>query len=128
MYSLGIVLIEVATWERIDTIMGFENLDEVGPRQLREVRPRLLGYHSTSSSGETIADNAPPPSSSFLDRVASNVGDVYRTVVELCLGADEVEKPMYKGESDVCVTVRLQRMMKEDVVRRLRALESAMSF
>jgi hypothetical protein len=82
--------------------------------------------HSTSSSGETIADNAPPPSSSFLDRVASNVGDVYRTVVELCLKADEVEKPMYRGESDVSVTVRLQRMMEEDAVRRLRALESAM--
>jgi hypothetical protein len=34
---------------------------------------------------------------------------------------------MYTGESDVSVTVRLQRVMEEDVVRRLRALESAMN-
>jgi hypothetical protein len=128
MYSLGIVLIEVATWERIDKIMGFENLDEIMPRQLREVRPRLLGYRNTPSLGGASADNAPLPSSSFLDRVAGDVGDVYRTVVEVCLGADEIEKPMYRGESDVSVTVRLQRMMEEDVVRRLRALESAMNF
>jgi hypothetical protein len=127
MYSLGIVLIEVATWERIDEIMGFENLDKVRPQQLREVKARLLGYQSTSSSGETSADNDRPLSSSFLERVGSNFGDVYRTVVEICLRADEIEKSMYTGESDLSVTVRLQRMMEEGVVRRLRAIESAMN-
>ena len=128
MYSLGIVLTEVAMWESIDKIMGFDNLDELGPRQLQEVKARLLGNQSTQSSGETGADNAPLRSSSFLQRVASNCGDVYRTVVEVCLRADEIEKPIYKGESDMSMTVRLQRKTQEDVVRRLRALESAMNF
>lgn len=61
---------------------------------------------------------------SYLQQVA---GDMYTDIVETCLRADELEKQVRKGESTVSIAVRLQRIVAQDIVRRLRVMESALS-
>jgi hypothetical protein len=46
-YSLGVVMIEIALWKHIEDVVGLENLPRVKPSTLREVQPWLLEKPST---------------------------------------------------------------------------------
>jgi hypothetical protein len=122
MYSLGIILIEIAHWKRIEDIMGFKNLAEVGPQNLLEIKRRLLGDPVSGASHHTHQ----PRNTSFLDGVEAKFGEAYREVVEICLRADETEKPIYSRESEGSIAVRLQRKMENSIMEDLRAMEAAL--
>ncbi|KAK0304463.1 hypothetical protein LTR82_017176 [Friedmanniomyces endolithicus] len=115
-YSLGIVLTEIAFWKRIENIVGIEDLAKVKPPALGEVQSWLLGKPSSQSA-------ALPPISqgegSCLQRLAPECGDAFRDVVERCLTASNEEKPQYSGESPSSVALRLQHLMARDIVKRL---------
>lgn len=111
-YSLGILLIEIATWKPIHEFLDFENLDSARPPELIAVRKRLLN--------KDVFPNC-------LQRISSQLGDSYKDIVELCLRADEVERPVYDGESETSMAVRLQRTLEQNIVRKLGEMARAMS-
>lgn len=100
-YSLGILLIEIASWMPIHKFLGFSDLASVRPSALLTVQRQLL------EDGNS------------LQRISSILGNAYMEIVELCLRADEVERPAYGGESKTSITVRLQRTLEQNIVRKL---------
>ena len=90
-YSLGIILLEIAYWKRIEDILDIDT-HTAKPAQLKAVRGRLL-----------------QPDSVYLAFVKENLGDRYYTAVKSCIegrsafgiGADE-------NEGDVQTGARLQ--------------------
>ena len=86
-YSLGIILLEIAYWKRIEQIITIDT-HSAKPAQLKAVRERLL-----------------KPDSSYLAFVKENLGDRYYTAVKSCIegrsafgvGAGEVEGDIRTG-------------------------------
>jgi len=50
-YSLGVVLIEIAFWKSIEDIVGFKDLAKARPPALRELQP-WLKRRPAANSGE----------------------------------------------------------------------------
>ncbi|KAL9627584.1 MAG: hypothetical protein Q9164_007562 [Protoblastenia rupestris] len=122
-YSLGIVLIEIAFWKRIENIMGVESLARIKPSALREVQSWLLGRPLRQPAALPPISLANGP---CLQQVAPECGDAFRDVIECCLTANNVEKPQYLGESRSSVAVRLQNFMDQNIVRRLKKIADAL--
>ena len=86
-YSLGIILLEIAYWKRIEQIITIDT-HSAKPAQLKAVRERLL-----------------KPDSNYLAFVKENLGDRYYTAVKSCIegraafgvGAGEVEGDIQTG-------------------------------
>lgn len=66
-YSLGIILLEIAYWERVEQIMGID-VNEATPVQLKGIRDRLL-----------------QPDSAYLTRVNADLGSKYHAAVRSCI-------------------------------------------
>lgn len=128
MYSLGIILLEIALWRPIETILGIEDLKAIGVSELRGIRGKLLGLHEERERGEFV-DNllTPPGSSKYLKEIAHKCGDSYRDIVELCLRASEAEKPAYRGESRGSMRSRLQIMFKQEITDKLQLMKEVLS-
>ena len=106
-YSLGIVLLEIACWKPIHAILGI-NLEQARRRGIREtirVRKRLL--------------NEPV----YLARVRSSMGDIMHDVIRACLGGLE-----QRGGSDLVdmndpeYPLHFQEAFYEQVVRKLHTI------
>lgn len=110
-YSLGVMIIEIALWKRVEDIVGLEHLSKAKPRSLREMQSWLLGK---SALPPNIAETGP-----CLQQVASACGDAFRNVVEHCLEADTAEKPVYLGEQETAIALRLQKVTEQDIVKKL---------
>ena len=86
-YSLGIILLEIAYWKRIEQIITIDT-HSAKPAQLKAIRERLL-----------------KPDSSYLAFVKENLGDRYYIAVKSCIegrsafgvGAGEVEGHIQTG-------------------------------
>jgi len=122
-YSLGLVIIEVALWKHIEEVVGFEKLERVKPLTLREMQAWLLG--------RPMATNAALPPilvdlGTCLQQVASACGDALRSTVECCLKADDVEKPLFAGELESATSLRLQRVMERNIVKQLERIAGAL--
>ncbi|KAA8615837.1 hypothetical protein PtrSN002B_007860 [Pyrenophora tritici-repentis] len=106
LYSLGIVLLEIAYWKPIDVILGID-LDEAVPRDTRHVQRRLL--------------NGEPR---HLGWVRSFVGDTVEAVVRACLSGPEAFG-LDKGadEKREVVAAMLQREFGERVVGRFAGMK-----
>ncbi|KAJ4305410.1 hypothetical protein N0V90_000941 [Kalmusia sp. IMI 367209] len=102
-YSLGVILLEIAYWKPIDAIMRIENLERAKPSVVYGVKKRLLDEKE-----------------GFLRYVKSYLGDTVEGVVRTCLlgplafglGENSDER---KGE----VGAELQKAFYEKVVREL---------
>jgi Prion-inhibition and propagation len=103
-YALGILLVEIANWKRIDCLLGFQDMSVVKPQELRNVHRRLL-------EGPT-----------HLQRLARKSGDAFVEAVILCLNSDAL--PREQNEGTVSMAMRLQGIL-QDVVAKLRAMEIA---
>ncbi|KAL8938603.1 MAG: hypothetical protein Q9211_003128 [Gyalolechia sp. 1 TL-2023] len=110
-YSLGVVIVEIALWNPVEDIVGLQDLRKAKPRALREVRSWLLGKSALPTE---LAKTGP-----CLQQVASACGDTVRNIVELCLEADSVEKPEYVGEQETAAALRLQKMTEQGIVKKL---------
>ena len=101
-YSLGVVLVEIAYWKPIDEVMEM-------PRDARAARSRVKRVRDLLLNGE------------YLDGVAGRVGEVYVDAVRKCL-AGGVDLGIEEGanEGDVEVGARMQEIFAEDVVGKLR--------
>ncbi|RTE68824.1 hypothetical protein BHE90_016795 [Fusarium euwallaceae] len=120
MYSLGIVLIEIANWKRIENIMDLGDVKNLGPPVLQSTRHRLLG-ELDAQAGKRLAG-----SGSCLEAIGSELGEAYQHMVEICLRSDEMEEPAFSNESKGSIAIRLQRVVESRLVKKLRQLESAL--
>ena len=109
LYSLAIVLIEIAVWKPIQAVVGIESMTAVRPRILQEIKERLVkeGRH--------------------LQSVACAAGGLFKKVVASCLLADDMEKPVGQDESEMSIEIRLQRTLSQDVVEKLQQLAHVLS-
>jgi hypothetical protein len=116
MYSLGIVFIEIATWKRIETVLGLQNLSETKPSALIGIKSWLQGDLTQESPA---LPPMPAETESCLQQVASACGDSVRIAVERCLSMDALERPEYIGEPETDIALRLQRLTEMHIVKKL---------
>lgn len=102
-YSLGIVLIEIAFWQPVEDILQIE-LDKKGAtRRVRQIREQLLGEES-----------------GYLMLINGLVGETYGQVVRRYLvGGLDIGIPRDGDENDPNVGVEMQRVFLEDIVGNL---------
>ena len=98
-YSLGIILLEIAHWKRIEDILAID-LHTAKPSQLKAVRERLL-----------------QPQSAHLAFVKENLGDRYHAAVQSCIeGRSAFGINDCESEGDVQTGARLQHEFSTLVV------------
>ncbi|KAK5742094.1 hypothetical protein LTR17_003602 [Elasticomyces elasticus] len=122
-YSLGIVLIEIAFWRHIRIILDLTDSAKIRPSMLRSMKDRLL----CSSVG--VGDPFPEAfldQGTILHQVAAKCGDGFRDVVETCLRADEAEAAGPSRESEAHISVQLARLFDEEVLRKLEKMAAAL--
>ncbi|KAI9766439.1 MAG: hypothetical protein M1840_006546 [Geoglossum simile] len=100
-YSLGVILVEIAHWKPIDQIVGIENLARAKPDRTRAVKAILLKDH--------------------LESIRFSVGDKYHEAVVMCLegdfaGLDDKRLRDYREEEH---GARLQTEFYDGVIKKL---------
>lgn len=104
-YSLGIILLEIAHWKRIEDILDIDT-HTAKPAQLKAVRERLLQHGSP-----------------YLAFVKENVGDRYYTAVKSCIeGRSAFGIGDCESEADVHTGARLQHHFTTLVVDALESI------
>jgi len=102
-YSLGIVLVEIAYWQPIETVMKIDLKQGGATRRARDIRDQLLG-------GED----------EYLTKIDSLMGEIFRHVIQKCLvGGLEIGIPPNGDETDPKVGVEMQRVFLEEIVGNL---------
>jgi hypothetical protein len=107
-YSLGVVMVEIALWRRIEDVVGLQDLRKAKPSALQGIQLRLLEKRLTGDASDT---------ESCLQQVASACGDSFRDVVGHCLAMDGIFKPEDSGFS-----LGLQKATELDLVKKLEQL------
>jgi hypothetical protein len=106
LYSLGIVLLEIAHWKTIDQILSI-NLEKARPKDTWKVGERLLA-----------------PDSEYLRFVKSHLGNTVEGVVRACLmGPEAFGLEREADEKREVVAAQLQRAFGECVVKRLASMK-----
>ncbi|KAK4071733.1 uncharacterized protein Triagg1_5971 [Trichoderma aggressivum f. europaeum] len=106
-YSLGIILLEIAHWKPIESIMGFTDMDEITTSHSVKIRSRLL-------------DTEPQP----LNKLLEIMGRKYHDAVKACIqGPEGFGLADSDNQTDPNVGVALQRMYMERVVQKLKSLD-----
>ncbi|EHK21050.1 uncharacterized protein TRIVIDRAFT_70186 [Trichoderma virens Gv29-8] len=106
-YSLGVILLEIAHWKPIETIMGFPDVDGITTSQSLKIRSRLL--------------NTEPQ---LLDKLLEIMGRKYHDAVKACItGPEGFELAEGDNQTDPAVGITLQRMYMERVVQKLKSLD-----
>jgi hypothetical protein len=129
LYSLGILMIEIAYWKPIEDVLAIKELTRSKPNSLQTIQKVLLGELMDGDRTEDrpiSTDVGIRGATDYLGEIRTKCGNAYSDAVELCLRADEIERPMYKDEKAPAVAVRLQRTF-EEVVWRLKSMKKAMS-
>jgi Prion-inhibition and propagation len=124
-YSLGLVLLEIAMWMPVDRIVGIEDLGEAGPKVVGGVRETLLGGGSRiSCGGGSIGQGKGRDKESlFIQGVRARLGDFYADAVRACLvGAEAFGVGADEDETGEGAGARLQAGFCERVVDRLGAV------
>jgi serine/threonine protein kinase len=102
-YSLGIVLLEIAYWQPIDKILNLDLTQKVARSKVRDIRSILLS-----------------PTESFLDAAEEKAGEIYREVVWKCLsGGPAVGTDDDADEKNEIIGAEMQRVFSEDIVGQL---------
>lgn len=102
LYSLGVVLLEIAYWAPIEKILGIADLERARPKEVSRVRAMLLEEER------------------FRKHVRSHLGQTVEGLVWACLkGPEGFGLDGECDEKDAFVAARLQREFGERVVKRL---------
>jgi len=99
-YSLGIVLLEIAYWQPIQKIMGLEDVANVGDEAIAGIPRELCS-----------------PEKPYMKRLKPSVGEKYESAVRACItGRDAFGIAEAESEMDVLVGAKLQRAFTQLVV------------
>jgi hypothetical protein len=98
-YSLGLVLLEIAFWKPVESIMG------------------LQGHLSNRRSAELIRKDLMQADSKHMEELRARMGDNYQRAVSVCIvGRMSLDVEENADETDVIVAARLQRVFMERAV------------
>ena len=98
-YSLGIILLEIAYWKCIEDILGID-MNYATPAELKGIRERLL-----------------QPGSKYLANLKADLGDRYYTAVKSCIdGCPAFGIGFHESETDVETGAKLQHSFTTLVV------------
>ncbi|KAI9715137.1 MAG: hypothetical protein M1812_006116 [Candelaria pacifica] len=104
-YSLGIVLLEIAYWQPIDKILSIPNLKTARPPVIHKIRKQLLEER-------------------YLSEVGGSMGEMYEQVVRACLeGPEAFGLQRESRETGVREGAVLQRAFGERVVDVLKGMK-----
>lgn len=105
-YSLGIVMMEIACWHCVDQILGFRDPWVVSSSTLAGVQGRLLCEQE------------------FLNAVIADAGSIYRDATRSCLmGAGGFDIDQLDDETDVRVALKLSTNFHQKVLRPLMSIK-----
>ena len=102
-YSLGIVLVEIAYWKRIDEIMEIPNEVKAAKARVMKVRELLLG-------------------GDYLEFIQGAVGEIYAEVTRRCLAGGEeigIADHGYDDRGGGEAKIKLQEVFAQEVVGKL---------
>jgi hypothetical protein len=98
-YSLGLVLLEIAFWKPIESIV------------------ELQGHSSNRTSAESIRNELMQADSEYMEELRARMGDNYQRAVSVCIiGRTSLDVDEDADETDVLVAAKLQRTFMERVV------------
>ncbi|OCK88557.1 uncharacterized protein K441DRAFT_681764 [Cenococcum geophilum 1.58] len=106
-YSLGLILLEIANWKSLGEIMGFRDVTKLPLKESRGIRSKLLD-----------------PDSPYLAQVLETVGKKYHAVVRRCIQGHEgfgIEEN--DDERSAETGLKLQREYTKEVVHKLKSIE-----
>jgi Prion-inhibition and propagation len=104
-YSLGIILAEIAQWKSIDRILGIHDPKKTSARVALRIRSRLL---------EEVA---------FMEGVAAGAGSSYERSVRICLqGGAALGIADGEDENNEEVAAKIGKIFYEEVVKRLEGI------
>jgi hypothetical protein len=149
-YSLGLMFLEIALWQPLDTLIGVQNVHQLSAMQLRNVKSMFLENFGIDKAQNTqkqglevhrgnVLLSPPAPSrysetakieSTKIEKIARKLseecGDVFYEVIERCFRADEMDSLDHNDESTSLTGVTLRRMMENEVVQKLQRMSTAM--
>lgn len=104
-YSLGIILLEIAYWQHIEDVLSID-MNDVTPAQLKGIKDRLL-----------------QPGSEYLGNLKVNIGDRYYTAVKSCIdGCPAFGVGIEESEFDVQTAAQIQHSFTALVVDSLHCI------
>ena len=107
-YSMGIVLLEIARWQNIETIMSIQNPEKMSLTVTKDIQTRLLKTEPR-----------------HMQTLKADMGQRYHDVVEKCIqGAAGFAIDEKDEETSPITGVRLQQRFMDDVVGVLRSITS----
>ncbi|KAF5009716.1 hypothetical protein FDECE_4062 [Fusarium decemcellulare] len=105
-YSLGIVLIEIAHWQPVETVMELGDVSEVTTSQCLKIQSQLL--HTKPK---------------YLAKVLELMGRRYHDAVKACIqGHEGFGLEEHDDQTDPDVAIKLQRKYREKVVMELKGM------
>lgn len=152
MYSLAIVLLEIAFWKPVELLIGYNDCSELSQSLLKgvrnlilesgakpdtEMKPRTPSAHAgvgiqasgaplRSSPQTEVASLGRSSHSSLLERVSGECGDSFRDAVSICLQAGEDYDCDGDSEAQTSASVQWQRVMRFQVLQRIEELSVAL--
>lgn len=101
MYSLGVVLVEIAYWKGIDSIIDIPKEPRAARKTLRSIRRILLGDESRTS-------------------IEASMGEDYYKALKICLlGTEDLQIDDELVESDGDAAANLQQVFFDEVIKKL---------
>lgn len=101
-YSLGIILIEIAHWRRIASVMSIEDTIDISPKAMSDVQRRLLSSEPT-----------------LLRTLQAKVGNKYSSAVKTCITArDSFGVPRLDLETSSSAIMAIQQSFNAKAVSR----------
>ena len=106
LYSLGLILLEIAHWKPIHRVLGYQEINDMSSRTTYRVRQTLL------DGGEAL-------------EALRLLGEAYLEIARTCLtGAEAFNIKPGEDENEPTVAARLQSAFFNNVVRTLRRMQS----
>jgi hypothetical protein len=116
-YSLGIILLEIAFWQPIEEVMGIEMTHKSARSSIYKIQERILDKSSRETGGKQTT----------ISRHEGQVGEVYAEVVRRCVRGGEAigirgDARGAEIKRDLEMEVEMQQVFFEDILSKLQNL------
>lgn len=106
-YSLGVVLVEIATWQVIEGLLGIQDPNSLSATALKDIQSRLLGDKR------------------YLDSVGASAGARFRCATEICLDSTSALGVSHlDDEMDVHLAAKVSRNFYNQVLLPLEEIQT----